>query len=222
MSDRRMEMLNTASGIRWLHCQLRGMTVTLGCLLLLGCNPGASGEPVTVHTLSVRTLYPEALQIATTWKPDAYLIGASAYFAIDYPDCSPPSVRFSFYAPSAPYFFLRVQYNSEAQAFEEEAVSSGGSIDSVRYPQILDTDWAVDSTEALEIAQANGGAEFLAGRSSHYLCGSSVELEKKMIEGQWVTRWCAGYFDVTTPKSLFVHIDALSGEVTYVGPGISN
>lgn len=214
-------MLNAGSGMRQFHCRLRSMMTTLGCVLLLGCTPEVSEEPVTVHTLSVQALYPEALRIATAWKPDAYLIGASADFAIDDSDC-PLRVFFSFYAPSASIFFLDVQYNSEAQAFEKEALSSGGHIDPVRYPQILDTDWEVDSTEALEIAQAHGGAEFFTGRSSHYLCSSFVKLEKKMVEGQWVTRWRATYSDATTREGLFVHIDALNGEVIYVGPGISN
>ena len=215
LNDRRIEKLNNDSRAQWSFCRLHRVMIVLGFALLSGCNcsPVSSEKPVAVHALSVRALYPEALQIAQAWKQDAYLIRASANIAIDNSD-RPQDVSFLFYSPSTPYLVMEVQYDSETQSFEQES-SSGGHIDPARYPEILNTDWEVDSVEALEIAHIHGGAGFLIGRSSHIMY-PFLRLEKTKIGGNWTTLWYIPYSDKTANETMFIQIDALSGEVISV------
>jgi hypothetical protein len=185
---------------------------TLVCLgfLVLGCGASTTPSEVIVSTLSIRSLYPEALEVAKDWKEDAYLVEAQVSFGESSVD-EYQYADFDFRSPSTKIVGLSVWYDPATDSFRDEWLSIA-KVDPSREPEIKDSDWHIDSTEALEIAQAHGGAEFLAGRSDSHLY-LYLRLEKRQNNGQPLTVWLAAYYDETAGEELFVVIDALSGEV---------
>jgi hypothetical protein len=183
---------------------------TLVCLgfLVLGCGASTTPSEVMVSTLSIRSLYPEALEVAKDWKEDAYLVEAQVSFGESSVD-EYQYAYFSFRSPSTDIIGLAVWYDPATSSFRDEWLSIAKA---KRKLPISDSDWPVDSTEALKIVQSNGGKEFLTGRSENDLY-LYLRLEKRQNNGQPLTVWFAAYYDETAGEELFVVIDALSGKV---------
>ena len=57
-----------------------GLVVYLTVASLASCSSSTPPLPVSVDTLSIRDLYPKALQIANAWKEDAYLVYVETSF----------------------------------------------------------------------------------------------------------------------------------------------
>lgn len=189
---------------------LRIGTVVCLVLLVLGCGTPTPPSPVIVRTLSIRSLYPEALEVAKDWKEDAYLVRAEVSFWEDDAD-GYQYAHFSFRSPSTDIIGLAVWYDPVTGSFRDKWLSVAKE-DPERKPQINDSDWRIDSVEALEIAQSHGGKEFLNGRSENDL-DLYLLLEKRQNNGLPLTVWFAAYYDRTLGEELFVVINALSGEV---------
>jgi hypothetical protein len=79
-------------------------------------------------------------------------------------------------------------------------------------PEILNGDWPIDSVEALEIAQAHGGSEFLASRAGWDL-SLLMDLDKRQEGTQSVTYWVVSYIDYEASEVLRMKIDASTGDV---------
>ena len=193
------------------HCTVAALTL----FLLLSCGPVKPQGGKSVHTLSMRTLYPEALEVARAWKEDAFLVGADVDFALDDTEHNHlPS--FFFLSPSTEVVGLFVNYDVETGTFSDEWLSIA-KMDRSRYPEILDDEWPIDSVDALQIAQNHGGSEFLASRAGwdlHLL----MHLRKRQTSGQSMTYWTVLYYDQYAREDLRMRVDASTGDVEVCGP----
>ena len=186
------------------------------CIIALAasCASPTPPAPASVDTLSIRDLYLEAMQRAKAWKQDAYFVGAETSF---WPTDGDGFQRafFSFRSRSTDVIGLLVSYDPATNLFEDERLSVAKE-NPLRKIEIPDADWRLDSTEALEIAQRAGGAEFLAGRIDGDL-QLYIRLEKRQVNGSMRTVWFAGYYVGTVSSdSLRIVIDAVTGQVLEV------
>jgi hypothetical protein len=178
--------------------------------LALSCTSSTPPPEISVETLSLQALYPEALSIAQKWKEDAYLVRAQTTFWVRGAE-GYRYANFSFRSPSTDVIGLYIGYDPETGLFEDEWLSIA-KVDSQREPEIRDADWPIDSPQALEIAQSLGGAEFLSGRADRDLY-MYLRLRTQREGEQAQTVWTAAYYYETAGQSLIVVIDALTGEV---------
>ncbi|MEJ2212394.1 MAG: hypothetical protein P8129_25680 [Anaerolineae bacterium] len=202
--------------MRTSSAQYRQSSTAIACAILavcinilsVSCASPTPSAPVSVDTFSIRDLYPEAMQLARTWKQDAYLVWANTTF---WPTDGDEFRR----ASSTDVIGLLVGYDPATGSFEDEWVSVAKESPQQKI-EIEDTDWRLDSTEALEIAQRAGGAEFLAGRIDGDL-QLYIRLEKRQVSGSMRTVWFAGYYvGMPASDSLRVVIDAVTGQVLEV------
>jgi hypothetical protein len=190
------------------------MLVVCLIVLIVSCASPTPSAPVSVDTFSIRDLYPEAMQLAKTWKQDAYLVWAhTTFWPTDGDEFRRAS--FSFRSRSTDLIGLLIGYDPATGSFEDEWVSVAKESPQ-RKIEIEDTDWRLDSTEALEIAQRAGGAEFLAGRIDEDLL-LYIRLENRQVDGNVQTVWFAGYYlGMPASDSRRFVIDALTGQVLEV------
>ena len=187
-------------------------------LLVLGCGSGAPREQVPVCTQSVRRLYPESLQIAQKWRADAYLVRAETDFVIGVCDSRDLYYNFVFRSHSSPLMQIFLSYDSTKDSLREKLFAVPA--DSTEHDtEISDTDWPVDSVEALQVAQAHGGSEFLARHSSSNNLSLLLRLEKRLEGQQTRTVWFVSYYDQLAAEVLRVVVDASTGEVVEVDTG---
>lgn len=187
-----------------------GLTIYLVVVFLASCSNSTPPPPVSVDTLSIRDLYPKALQIAKAWNEDAYLVFLETSF---WPTDSPASqgASFSFRSRSMESIGLFVSYDKATGEFEDEWLSLAN--EARPREEIADAAWRLDSVEALEIAQEAGGAEFLAGHpDKDYLL--YLRLEKRQADEDQRTVWLVRYYAGMPPSAdLRIVIDALTGQV---------
>jgi hypothetical protein len=177
--------------------------------LLAGCAQQPPPEQRSVYTLSARPLYPEALQIARAWRPDAYLV------SIDVPaDRVGGSMSlwasFCFLSPSSDIVMLDVTYDSAVHSWQDTWLSAYW-VDRDLYPEIADSEWQIDSAEALKVANLYGGADFTMKYPTGYL-DVDLLLEKEQIEGRSRAVWSVRY-SAHFEAELCVVVDAVTGEV---------
>ena len=183
-------------------------------ILALGCSTPSPPHPVFVDTLSIRDLYPEALQIAEEWKKDAYLVDAKTSF---WPQQSDEfqGASFSFRSRSTDVVGLVVRYDPTNDLFTEEWLSVFK--ENPRYKvEISDAEWRLDSVAALEIAQGAGGAKFLSEQLDEDL-DLYLRLERHQSGQDARVVWFVMYYAGMPPfADLGVVIDAATGEVLEV------
>lgn len=182
--------------------------------LSLGCSAPTPPPPMSVDTLSIRDLYPEALQIAKAWKMDAYFAGAQTSF---WPTDSDEfrQASFHFLSRSTDFIGLRVSYDPETGSFEDEWLSVANE-DPRQKEEIADVEWGLDSVDALEIAQNAGGGEFLAGQPGKRLV-LYLRLEKRQVGQDLRTVWFVAYYAGMPPAAdRRIVIDAMTGEILEV------
>lgn len=192
------------------HIQLlaRQVLIVAGtALLLANCAQVAPPPQPTYYTLAVRLLYSEAVEIARSWRSDAYLV------SIDVPTTevgrdSPLGASFYFLSPSTDIIMLRIEYDSATDSWEDEWLAIHMIDKEERYPEIADSEWQVDSTAALEVASRSGGRDFLAANSSGRLY-VDLSLEK---HDQLGVVWLVRYSNVAVAELCFL-IDASTGEL---------
>jgi hypothetical protein len=180
-------------------------------VLSVSCSAPTPPQPVSVDTLSLRDLYPGALRIAKAWKEDAYLVETQASF---WPVDSNGFRRafFSFRSSSTNVIGLFVSYDPATGLFEDEWLSVAHE-DPQQKEEIADTDWRLDSIEALEVAQRAGGAEFLARQLDKDL-HLYLRLEKRQIGTDLRTVWLVAYYAGMPPTTdTSIVIDAATGQV---------
>lgn len=179
-------------------------------LLLLSCGRQNRATPVAAQTLSMHELYPSAEALAEDWKEDAYLVYAMIPFDTGQAD-EYRHANFSFRSPSTDIIGLSLWYDPETDSWWDRWLSIA-KVDPKTEPEIRDSDWSVDSVEALEIAQAHGGAEFLAGRPSGELY-LRLRLETQQEAERQSTVWQVVYRHREASEHLYMVIDAQTGEV---------
>ncbi len=178
----------------------------------------AKPSPVPTYTVqfvkvTARQLYPTAEALARSWEPDAQLVGVNASWldtAVnlvgDTTDWS-----FRFYSPSRQRLYL-VGIGGDGQAvgaphFQKE----------ITPPSTVNLEaWAIDSPEALARWLDNGGGELL-GRSPG--ADVTIQLGVGPVDGQLT--WVVTGFDAATSQSLALKVDAANGQVSVLGPQIT-
>jgi hypothetical protein len=123
--------------------------------LVAGCVQQSPPEQRSVYTLSVRPLYPEALEIARAWRSDAYLVSIGVP-ADRVGGSMSLGASFYFLSPSSNLVMLRARYDSAVNSWQDEWLSAY-AVDRDLYPEIADSEWQVDSAEALKVANLSGG-----------------------------------------------------------------
>jgi len=187
-----------------------GLVVYLTVAGLASCSTSTPPPLVAVDTLSIRDLYPEALQIAKAWKEDAYLVYVETSF---WPTDSPAyqAASFGFRSRSTDFVGLFVSYDEATGQFEDQWLSVAK--EARPREEIADTEWSLDSVQALEIAQEAGGAEFLAGKlDQDYVL--YLRLEKWQADEDQRMAWMVRYYAGMPPSAdLRIVIDAITGQV---------
>lgn len=192
----------------------RGTIGLLVWLLVVGQSCGSPTRPPTtaVETLSLRDLYPHAVAIAKQWKEDACLVDVELSF---WPVGVEGYGRASFFfrSPSTDIVQMFVRYRRATGEFTSDLLSV--KEEPLRCLQGKDTDWPVDSIDALNVAQAHGGATFLAHRSWENL-HLFLRLGKRLEGNRLLTVWWVAYNDTATGQSTEVLIDATKGQVVQI------
>ncbi len=185
------------------------LAVGLVASQVLSCAPEATPNTGKLRVLSVRELYPKALAEASLWRPDAFLVWADVTLRRA-DSIRAPDAAFAFNTRVDPTSGLLV-YVSEANGgtrIETEEAYSPARTNPQR-PIELD-EWRIDSTEALEIALANGGQEFLG----QYPEADSLflRLEHAIPYATGRLQWRA-VFSETFGEGIWIMIDPLTAEV---------
>jgi len=186
-----------------------GMAIVLLLLLTLAsCQH--TYRPVQVRTRPARTLYLVALKKAQEWKPDAYLdnISVGALLRDNY--TRPILLFFGFDSPSDDRHSLMITFRSDLDEPEIEQVYF--KMANAVHDRIDSEDWPLDSVDALSIAQANGGDEFLSYHNSGPV-EMDLYLERRPFVPGATLRWRASYFDELTGDYLRVMLDPQTGKV---------
>lgn len=191
-----------------------GLVVYLTVASLASCSSSTPPLPVSVDTLSIRDLYPKALQIANAWKEDAYLVYVeTSFWPID--SAAYQSAPFGFRSRSMDFIGLFVSYDEATGEFEDEWLSVAQ--EAPQREEIANEEWRLDSVEALEIAQGAGGAEFLAGQLDKDLL-LYLRLEKRQVGQDQRMVWLVRYYAGMPPSAdLRIVIDAVTGQVLEAG-----
>jgi hypothetical protein len=157
-------------------------------------------------------LYPESLRLAQEWKTDAYLVSAETDFARGGGDGRDLYYNFVFRSHSSPLMQMLLSYDSTKGSLREKlfAVPADSTEPNV---EISDTDWPIDSVEALQVAQAHGGSEFLTRHYSSNNLSLLLRLEKRAEGEQSRTVWLVSYYDQPAAEVLRVVVDASTGDV---------
>jgi hypothetical protein len=199
------------------HCFLGNILIAVFLILLvLGCDSRTPQEETLVRTQSMQSLYPEALRLAQEWKTDAYLVRAETDFTLD-DDSRDLYYNFVFRSRSSPFMAMLLSYDSTRGSLREKLLPVPTN-NTGRDLEILDTDWSIDSVEALQVAQAHGGSEFLTKHSSSNL-SLLLRLEKRLEGEQSKTVWLVSYYDQFAIEVLRVVVDASTGGVVEVDIG---
>jgi hypothetical protein len=78
--------------------------------------------------------------------------------------------------------------------------------------EISDSNWIIDSDQALQLAQENGGQEFLGQRPTRE--SPFLLLTRELSgDGQARTLWTVDYYDIAAGEGLVVQVDAFTGDI---------
>jgi len=185
--------------------------------------PTPAPTPTAVPGLaSAKEAYPLAFQAAGAWRPDAYLHWADAGCGIgiiisfcgssDYDNMASGDGRsekwtFWFYSPATDESIPMHVAHGEV---EDGSASNWGvpGVPSV-LPDPVPLEEMIDSTEAVRIADDQGGSAYKAASPGNWLCGAQIDA----ISGpQWQIDYCPPLSQGGT--GLVVWIDGGTGEVT--------
>lgn len=186
-------------------------TVMIFLLLASGCQVQTESYGMRAYTMSAKRLYPEALAIARQQDAGAYL----AYVDVDFRmvgDDRPLKIRFTFETRAAPPSWCYVEFT------DGKDPTLATSSHEYQYPHemsIADRDWLLDSPQALDIAQQNGGREFLLRWKPEI---TALTLRRASLgqgtSGNPPVEWCVVYAGFMRQQRLTVCVDAVSGQIT--------
>jgi len=176
-----------------------------------GIDDGGSST-VGMRVLSVRELYPDALEAARQWRGDAVLSYATASFR---PSESPGGLTagLGFRSASEPGIYLLVWFRESSGDTQMEVHEGSNPPDRPVGEAIDPLQLPFDTAQALEMALQAGGAEFL---SEHPTINwpQSLTLEyEDLFYSQGSVLWIVRLLERGTLEHAEVAIDALTGEV---------
>jgi hypothetical protein len=192
--------------------------MTLGIvivLLLLSTvtNCGQIHQQVQLRTLSAREYYPQALEKAQQWKPDAYLADISVDVLSEEDSTRRLLLFFGFESPSDDRHSLLITFQEGVDEPKVKNIYREIPI-SVHNP-INSEDWPVDSLKALAIAQGNGGDEFLAKHDPKTALMTLYLERLPKVPGARL-QWRASFWDLATSEKVRIMLDPRTGEVIEV------
>jgi hypothetical protein len=155
--------------------------------------------------LALSAAHERARATATTWKPDAQLVGVGTSWLLAAGDrltMYRPAWTFRFHSPAADQIQILTVNERGAQALQQ--IPSRGS------PAPVEADWTLGSEELMMTFLATGGEAFL---QEHGQANIHFTLERDQ-EGR--SMWSLIALDPVARESLIVGVDALSREVVFV------
>jgi hypothetical protein len=170
----------------------------------------ASREQENPPPLTVLQAYQIAQARATEWNAESYLEDMRASVT----DELPYYFNFSIYNPSKGFQCEKRRSDIETLSISIDRYSGEIKESSIGYPgmnrgRIDPNTWIIDSPQALEIADANGGRAF---REKYPDC--SVGIGADGVVKKWQIGYREGYFKDKVGAFLQVLVDPYTGEVT--------
>ncbi len=185
------------------------ISLLLISFILISC--GQTSQNVHVRTLSAEEYYPIALKIGQEWKSDAYLESIDSDFITEEEIEKQLEIYFSFESPTNDFQSLLIKFTEDLNEPKIQVVEHSNPI-SVRNPIEL-KDWPVNNIKALQVAQDNGGNEFLSKYDSE-TANLFIRLEERRpIMPGVLPRWRVSYANFDAGKGVDISIDPLTGEV---------
>lgn len=180
------------------------MYLVLGALLLKRGTSDASAVQFAQQgrALALDTARQQAVALATTWQPDAQLVGVSTSWQLasgDQLTLHRATWAFKFYSPAARRLRMVTVGPEGALAPREVPVQTA--------PAPVEADWGLDSDDLLLTFIASGGEQFI---KQHALASIHFQL-KRTDAGQSI--WYMAAIDPVTRDSHSVSVDALSRQI---------
>jgi uncharacterized protein YpmB len=186
---------------------LSKVLLLLVSLMLSGCTAAATVSSTDVQVLSVKEYYDDAFMVAREWQSDAYLQSANAIARELYDSRRPLRLSYSFLSKSKRSQALLV-WIREDLTIDSEIVNLGGSTEDRR--ELQSEQWVLDSMDAIQIAQAAGGNEYISKNGSVEI-DAYLEYWKK--EHANTVIWRVSYLRTDGGGNLHIEVDAITGEV---------
>ena len=199
----------------------KGSALAFGVLLaalalsstIAGCRTQEHFFDVTddLFVVSAADYYPQALDKARQWRPDAHLDLISTSPAPSALTMDLPYLCYFFDSRAAETTFYEVCLRQGT--WRGEAVSEAGS--SVTYPPIKREDWALDSVDAWAIAEANGGEDFLLKHQDPLTMMAITLSHERIGDREDVLVWRVWYRvgSATVYSALDMMIDPKTGDI---------
>jgi hypothetical protein len=157
------------------------------------------------RAVTVKELYPLALEVATAWRGDARLVSASA----DWPGPTAENLgdqqevpwAFNFYSPAARQVYAVAVSEGQARGVRASQVPRDLTPAAVE-------EWQIDSPAALATWLANGGRDFLARYPQ-----AEVSARLRFPSDSPTPLWMVWGLDEQSAARFAVKIDAASGAI---------
>jgi hypothetical protein len=172
-------------------------------------------EPNEARVLSLKEIYPSAVDAAVKWQPDAYLHRASLSFWPRNP--SKASAGITFRSAGHPEEFLNVYIKGMELPQSLEITSERGEFPVPR-PEgapINPSALGLDSVDALKVILEHGGADFIA-RNQPASAQSLILEYQDAFNSKGPLVWRAAFLDLGGLAQLKILIDAHTGELLQV------
>ncbi|MFV2043583.1 MAG: hypothetical protein ACC700_10170 [Anaerolineales bacterium] len=195
--------------------------LSLAAIALVACLPNSAlntepaADPIEFRVFSLEEVFAGALAKALEWKSDAYLTGASFVFR----PASNPKGRWGslgFRSASSQRDWLGIFVTEGSEGFEYELRSGEFSRDDKPLGDPITPDQlAVDTAEALEIGQRNGGRDFIREGGESMFWPQDLYLEYlDDVNRTGPVIWRVVYsYPIGTGPSLSIQINAETGEL---------
>lgn len=202
--------------MRYSHLSTTMVIILTLSVLLAACRPTANNNPDVIPTSDSKfneLIIPSAQQnvddahnLAKEWSPDAILIGVDVSV--------PPGeltgfVGFSFISKTNAKEHFILSYKDDdvtSTVFDWNASYSS-------FREIELDRWLIDSGEAFEVAQLNGGQEHMLNTSGNIDIGLSLKVS---IDNILV--WTVGYRSLEGKGTMYIGVDATTGEFMWITP----
>lgn len=191
--------------------------VVVAGVLVLAIVLTSSGnlEPAAHRSLgsvseTARGVYPLTEKLALDWRDDAVLVGITAgWRAATLENLrQPPTWSFQFYSPGQQETYVTVVTQGEARGVRKTLVP-------YPLPAIPVDEWAVDSSQAVEMWLDNGGARFL----EQHPTDAELRLQLRAVatnqDGAPQLVWTVTGIVFETNQVKSVQIDATSGKLVH-------
>lgn len=218
MMERSISMNSTAMERIGLKRMLLLIALGLsGPIFTTACSTRPSGQSdhaaLPFPSLSVKAVWPVAVEKAREWQPDAYV--SNLRLSFDHTDDGGEfgTVDFAFESPSSDEQSLWVicgRTTCASDVMPKPAYRSG-----IEPVPIQEEDFKIEGKKALEISLAEGGSDYMDIMKQKYIPTFAM-LARLDPPDTGNLYWRTSYFDPATREHLDVIIDANSGEVIEV------